>query len=119
SAGSIVLISDGSDVGSGRRLDHVVAAAERARVRVFTIGLRSDAYDGTALQEIARRTGGTYAEATSADELEAIYAELGQRLASEYLVRYRSDARPESRVGVDVTLSGAPRARGDYVRAAP
>jgi tight adherence protein B len=119
SAGSIVLLSDGDDVGSGWGLDHVVAAAEKARVRVFTIGLRSDAYDGTALQEIAQRTGGTYAEAASADELQAIYSELGQRLASEYLVRYRSDARPESRVVVDVTLAGGLDARADYVAPTP
>jgi tight adherence protein B len=119
SAGSIVLLSDGADVGSGLGLDHVVAAAEKARIRVFTVGLRSDAYDGTALQEIAQRTGGTYAEAASADELDAIYAELGHRLASEYLVRYRSDARPESRVVVDVTLAGALNARADYVAPTP
>ena len=71
SAGTVVLLSDGADVGSSWGLDRVVAAAERARVRIFTIGLRSDAYDGTALQEIARRTGGTYAEASSAAELDA------------------------------------------------
>lgn len=119
SAGTVVLLSDGADVGSSWGLDRVVAAAERARVRIFTIGLRSDAYDGTALQEIARRTGGTYAEASSAAELDAIYAELGQRLASEYLVRYRSDAQPESRVVVDVTLAGAGNARADYVAPTP
>jgi tight adherence protein B len=119
SAGTIVLLSDGADVGSGQGLDNVVTAAERARVRIFTIGLRSDAYDGSALQEIARRTGGTYAEAGSAAELDAIYAELGQRLASEYLIRYRSDARPESRVVVDVTLAGAGNARADYVAPTP
>jgi tight adherence protein B len=119
SAGSIVLLSDGDDVGSSWGIDHVVVAAERARVRVFTVGLRSGAYDGSALQEIARRTGGSYAEAASAEELEAIYAELGQRLASEYLVRYRSEARPESRVVVDVTLAGALNARADYVAPTP
>ncbi len=119
SAGSIVLLSDGADVGSGWGVDHVVAAAERARVRIFTVGLRSGAYDGTALQEIARRTGGSYAEASSADELDAIYAELGRRLASEYLIRYRSDARPESRVAVDVELAGAGTATADYVAPTP
>ena len=119
SAGSIVLLSDGADVGSGWGVDHIVAAAERARVRIFTVGLRSDAYDGTALEEIARRTGGSYAEAGSADELSAIYSELGRRLASEFLVRYRSDARPESRVIVDIALAGSGDARADYVAPTP
>jgi tight adherence protein B len=118
-AGSVVLLSDGADVGSSWGLDHVVAAAERARLRIFTVGLRSGAYDGTALEEIARRTGGSYAEAGSAAELEAIYAELGRRLASEYLVRYRSDARPESRVVVGVELAGLGNAMADYVAPTP
>jgi tight adherence protein B len=119
SAGSIVLLSDGADVGSGWGLDRVVAAAERARVRIFTVGLRSDAYDGTALEEIATRTGGAYAEAGSAGELEAIYAELGRRFASEYLVRYRSEAEPESRVVVDVELTGLGNATTNYVAPTP
>jgi tight adherence protein B len=119
SAGAVVLLSDGADVGSGWGLEHVVVAAERARVRIFTVGLRSNTYDGTALREIAERTGGSYAEAGSADELEAIYSELGRRLASEYLVRYRSDARPESRVVVDVSLGGVSEARTDYMAPTP
>jgi tight adherence protein B len=119
SAGSVVLLSDGADVGSGWGLDHVVAAAERARVRIFTVGLRSNAYDGAALEEIATRTGGEYAEAGSADELEAIYAELGRRFASEYVVRYRSEARPESRVVVDVELAGLGNATANYVAPTP
>jgi len=119
SAGSVVLLSDGADVGSGWGLDHVVAAAERARVRIFTVGLRSNAYDGAALEEIATRTGGEYAEAGSADELESIYAELGRRFASEYVVRYRSEARPESRVVVDVELAGLGNATANYVAPTP
>ena len=119
SAGSVVLLSDGADVGSGWGLDRVVAAAERARVRIFTVGLRSNAYDGAALQEISTRTGGEYAEAGSAGELEAIYAELGRRFASEYVVRYRSEARPESRVVVDVELAGLGNATANYVAPTP
>ena len=119
SAGSVVLLSDGADVGSGWGLDRVVAAAERARVRIFTVGLRSNAYDGAALEEIATRTGGEYAEAGSADELQAIYAELGRRFASEYVVRYRSEARPESRVVVDVELTGLGNATANYVAPTP
>jgi tight adherence protein B len=119
SAGSVVLLSDGADVGSGWGLEHVVAAAERARIRIFTVGLRSNAYDGAALEEIATRTGGEYAEAGSAGELEAIYAELGRRFASEYVVRYRSEARPESRVVVDVQLAGLGNATANYVAPTP
>lgn len=119
SAGSIVLLSDGTDIGSVSNLDDVVAAAQRERVRVFTVGLRSGTFEPDALRSLADATGGAYAEAASAAELESIFAELGSRLASEYLVRYRSDARPESHVEVDVTVNGVGDAAVDYVAPTP
>jgi tight adherence protein B len=118
-AGSVVLLSDGADVGSVHRLDRIVAAARRQRVRIFTVGLRSGAFDPSALRGIAERTGGTYAEASSADELAAIYSELGRRLAGEYLIRYRSNARPESHVDVEIALSGIAGATAEYVAPTP
>ena len=118
-AGSIVLLSDGADIGSVHDLDEVVAAARRQRARIFTVGLRSNAFEDGALREIADRTGGAYAEASSPDDLEAIYVELGNRLASEYLVRYRSDARPESTVDVEIAVSDVGNASLDYVAPTP
>ena len=73
SSGSIVLLSDGADIGSLRSLDQAVAAAKEQQVRVFTVGLRSGAYDPAPLRSIAERTGGAYAEARSAAELAAVY----------------------------------------------
>ena len=46
-------------------------------MRVFTVGLRSGAFDAAPLRSIAEQTGGAYAEARSAAELAAIYDELG------------------------------------------
>jgi tight adherence protein B len=119
SAGSIVLLSDGTDIGSVSNLDDVVAAAQRERVRVFTVGLRSGTFEPDALSSLADATGGAYAEASSAAELEAIFVELGSRLSSEYLVRYRSNARPESHVEVDVAVTGVGDAAVDYVAPTP
>jgi tight adherence protein B len=106
SAGSVVLLSDGADIGSVHSLDRVVASARRQRVRIFTIGLRSGAFEAGPLRAVAARTGGTYTEASSAAELAPIFDALGRRLATEYLVRYRSDARPESHVNVAIEIAG-------------
>jgi tight adherence protein B len=114
-AGSVVLLADGQNVGSMRDLESAVAAARRHHVRVFTVGLRSRAYDDAALRSIAERTDASYVEARSTAELEPLYAELGGRLASEYLVRYRSAARPESRVDVSVAVRDARVATTKYV----
>ena len=69
SSGSIVLLSDGADIGSLRTLEQAVAAAKEQQVRVFTVGLRSGAFDAAPLRSLAERTGGSYAEARSAAEL--------------------------------------------------
>jgi len=119
STGSIVLLSDGQEVGSVIPLDQVLAAAKEQRVRVFTVGLRSRAFDASALRAIADRTGGSYAEARSAAELAPIYEKLGDQLAGEYLVRYRSAARPMSQVEVSVEVAGAGSTATEYVAPTP
>ena len=83
-------------------------AAKKQQVRIFTVGLRSGAFDpGAAPVASPSETGGSYAEARSAAELAAIYEALGTQLAGEYLVRYRSDARPMSQVDVSIEVAGA------------
>jgi tight adherence protein B len=118
-SGSIVLLSDGADLGSLHSFDDVVAAAKEQRVRIFTVGLRSGAFDPRPLRTIADRTGGSYAEARSAAELAAIYRRLGEQLAGEYLVRYRSAARPMSQVEVSVSIAGSGSAKTEYVAPTP
>jgi Flp pilus assembly protein TadB len=119
SSGSIVLLSDGADIGSLHSLDEAVAAAREQRVRVFTVALRSGAFDAEPLRKIADQTGGSYAEARSASELASVYEALGDQLAGEYLIRYRSDARPESEVTVNVRVAGMGRAATSYVAPTP
>ena len=119
SSGSIVLLSDGADIGSVRTLEQAVAAAKEQQVRVFTVGLRSGAFDAAPLRSLAERTGGSYAEARSAAELAAIYEELGTQLAGEYLVRYRSAARPMSQVDVRIEVARAGEATTAYVAPTP
>ena len=119
SSGSIVLLSDGADIGSEGSLAQAVAAAKAQQVRVFTVGLRSGAYDPAPLRSIAESTGGAYAEARSATELAAIYEDLGTQLAGQYLVRYRSGARPMSQVDVTIVVAGEGNASATYVAPTP
>lgn len=119
SAGSIVLLSDGADVGSRLTAKDVIAKAQARHVRIFTVGLRSGAFDAGALRTLAARTGASYAEASSTSRLAEIYGVLGRRLASEYLVRYRSDALPHSHVEVLVTVQNVGRASAPYTAPTP
>jgi tight adherence protein B len=88
-------------------------------VRVFTVGLRSGAFDAGTLQAIAKRSGGSYSSAPTTERLKSIYAALGRRLSGEYLVRYRSDAPPHSEVHVAVQIRGLGSEKARYTAPTP
>jgi tight adherence protein B len=119
SAGSVILLSDGADVGSTSSMAQVVTAAKKQHTRIFTVGLRSGAFDGATLRSIAAETGGSYAEAVSEIQLGAIYASLSNKLASEYLLQYRSSAAPSSTVDVSITLDKVGATTSTYVAPKP
>jgi tight adherence protein B len=106
-AARIVLLSDGDDVGSLTTLDSALSQLEEQRTRVFTVGIESPAFNSADLERIAGETGGSYAAASSPEALKAIYDQLGFELGNEYLIRYRSNARPDQQVDVEITLKGA------------
>jgi tight adherence protein B len=105
--GTIIVLSDGADTGSSATATEVAAAARSARVRVFTVGIRSPQFDAAPLRNLGSRTYGTYAQASSTKDLARVYGELGSRLASEYVLRYRSAAKERS-VRVAVRVDGVP-----------
>jgi tight adherence protein B len=105
-AGSVVLLSDGSDLGSDSSLDDAVAAAKDAHIRIFSVGLRSDAFNALALETMAKRVGGGYSEARTPKDLEPIFDDLGTQLADEYLLRYSSVEPANRKVVVAVTVEG-------------
>jgi tight adherence protein B len=107
-AGSIVVLSDGTDTGSSTTEAAAAGAARRAHVRVFTVGLRSKQFDSMALEELAHDANGQYSLATSLKQLQEIYAALGARFAREYLISYRSTTGPGQQVGVAVRVKGLP-----------
>jgi tight adherence protein B len=118
-SGAVVLLSDGADTGSHLSEPGLIEKARRAHIRVFTVGLRSHAFDSSALQALARDTGASYAAARSSDELQKIYDALGKQLAGEYLLEYRSAASRGTRVHVEITIRGLGAAAFAYTAGAP
>jgi tight adherence protein B len=111
---SIVLLSDGADTGSKTTATQLLTRAQRSRVRIFTVGLRSPQFDAAPLRLLARGTGADFVEATTSSSLAPIFAALGRRLASEYLLRYRSLASPGSPVVVTVRVHGVGLSTFEY-----
>src|SRR5207253_2553366 len=92
----------------GSTLDGITREITDQHVRVFTVGLRSSAYDPVVLRSLAATSGGTYTEAGTATELETIFDRLGYRLAGDYLLSYRSPASAGKHVEVQVSVDGVP-----------
>ena len=106
-AARVVVLSDGDDVGSVTTPDAAISQLQSEKIRVFTVGIESPDFTAEDLQKLAESTGGTYAAATSPEALTKIYDQLGFELGNEYLLRYRSEARPDQNVSVEVAVKGA------------
>jgi tight adherence protein B len=104
-SGSIVLLSDGADTGSAARLAAVTAVARDHHIRLFTVGLRDRYFEASTLQSVAAQGGGEYAVAQAGNDLTSLFHKIGARLASEYVLQYKSLAGPKLPVKVDVTIS--------------
>jgi Ca-activated chloride channel homolog len=95
---SILLLSDGAST-QGISTDDAIGLAQEAGIAVNTIALGTDAGtvtvpnelgepqtvsvapDRETLQEIAEETGGTYFDAPTADDLDAVYEAIGSQVA--------------------------------------
>ena len=89
----IVLLSDGSNTW-GRPLSSAISAARAAHIPISTIAFGTQngtvqgengaaipvPADDTALSQIAQETGGTFHTATSVQELEAVYKDIGSQI---------------------------------------
>jgi tight adherence protein B len=111
---TIVLLSDGTDVGSSKSRAEALQAAEDQNVRVISVGLSSPQYDPETLKSLADRTGGKYVETATPAELQPIFQEIGQQLSNEYELTYRSLLPPQRPAAVVVKVNGLAPATAKY-----
>jgi Ca-activated chloride channel homolog len=114
----IVLLSDGSNT-TGRSVSDAIAAARKAHVQISTIAFGTPngtvsgengeqipvPADDAALSQIAQLTGGTFHTATSVQELESVYKDIGSQIG--YTTRQRDISWRFLTVGLLVTLAAA------------
>jgi Ca-activated chloride channel family protein len=97
----VLLLSDGAQTAGGLTPDEGVREARKLGIPVSTVALGTGdavvqvplpgglnqrvvvAPDVNTLRQIAKATGGTFAEAPSAEKLQSVYRELGTRLARD------------------------------------
>jgi tight adherence protein B len=101
---NVVLLTDGSDVGSRSGLASAVAAVQDRHVTVFTVGLGSRA-DASVLRTLAERTRGSFTPAAESN-LSAVYSRLASQLSNQYVIVYRSNAPGGAQVTIGVNGPG-------------
>ncbi len=90
---AIVLLSDGTDVGSIESLDEAAGEALKAQAPIFAVSIRENADDQPKdLAELGNGTGGELHTVVGTEGLDTLFAELGRRILQPYWVEYRSSA---------------------------
>jgi len=103
----VVLLSDGEDTQSARRLEEGIQLAKTQGVVVFTIGV--GAAPSNILQSMADQTGGSSLTSPSPAELGQAYEAVSNRLRSAYVLAYsapRYAAAPERTLQLTVDHGG-------------
>lgn len=106
-ARSLLVLSDGADVGSDSEVGDVVAQAAEADVIVDVVSLDQSPRNQRALSQVAEESGGKVIEAGSA-ALAEVFAAQAAALSSQLLVTFDTPAETSDvTVGVSLTADGA------------
>lgn len=93
---AIILLSDGYDTFSRKKLDEAVEAAQRAEAVIYSIGIGDSFYYGVdegALKKISERTGGRAYFPRDEKELRQAFRQIQDEMRSQYLVAYEPTNR--------------------------
>ncbi len=87
---AIIVMTDGSDVGSTLKEDDPINEARRQHIPIFPIGLSNSRLDKTYLSRLAELTGGQYQEAPTPDEIGQKFEQVLSQLKIQYQLTYQS-----------------------------
>ena len=92
---AMIVLSDGVDTNSLETLQTVLtlyeaeAMAENKGFSIYTLAL-GDEVNRSALQQLAKKTGGLHFDSPSADDLNNVYQSILRQIQNEYLLEYDS-----------------------------
>lgn len=88
---AIILLTDGHDSSSQKKMDDAIDRAVKADVVIYSIGIGDEYYGGVnkgTLRKLSERTGGRAFFPEDESELRAAFAQIQLELRSQYLVAY-------------------------------
>jgi VWFA-related protein len=88
---AIVLLSDGEDNISQRKMSDAINRANRDHVTIYSVGIGDTAYglNKDALRQLSERTGGRAFFPKKVGDLSAIFTHLGEELRAQYAFSYK------------------------------
>ena len=100
----VVLLTDGNDVSSQTSLHDAVAAAKKAGVIVYPIGIGASTATRAPLETMAHATGGNYHGAATSSAVSGIYSSISSELRRTWRIQYVTAARPGDKLHLRVSL---------------
>lgn len=88
---AIILVSDGVDTFSKKKLDDAVQAALRSEAIIYSVGIGDNFYSGVdkgSLNKISERTGGRAYFPRDERELRDAFHQIQEEMRSQYLIAY-------------------------------
>jgi VWFA-related protein len=88
---AIILLTDGYDTSSRKKLDDAVQEAQKAEAVVYSIGIGDKFYDGVnkgVLEKVSDRTGGRAYFPKDEEELRIAFKQIEEEMRSQYLIAY-------------------------------
>jgi Ca-activated chloride channel homolog len=112
---ALIVLSDGADNASRRRLEDVLQLAQRSSATVYTIGIYDESNpdrNPRVLRKIADLTGGRAYFPKSRHDLEQVWRNIAREIRSQYTIGYQSSnpTRDGAFRKVQITANG--RSRG-------
>jgi VWFA-related protein len=96
---AMIILSDGGDNGSDETLTSAIEAAQRADTLIYSILFADTTFYGgsgsgegkSAMQRLAKETGGSFFEVSKKQSIGQIYGIIEQELRSQYNLGFVSD----------------------------
>ena len=88
---AIILLTDGYDTFSKKKLDEAARAAQKAEAIIYSVGIGDKFYDGVnkgALEKISDKTGGRAYFPRDEVELREAFKQIQDEMRSQYLLAY-------------------------------
>jgi len=117
---AIILLTDGYDTSSRKKLEEAVQAAQRAEAVVYSVGIGDKFYDGVnqgVLTKVSEKTGGKAYFPRDEVELREAFKQIEVEMRSQYLVAYEptNAAKDGSYRTVEIQLAN-PQLQKDKVK---